>query len=172
MQRGLLFSALTLTFSLLWGCGYHLPGRGANLPADVRTVHVEYFTNATFEPFLENFTTNAVIERFARSRAVDLFKVAEGADALLTGVVRSYSTTPISYDRNDRILEFRSAMTVEAALRRTANGEVLWKGSVTWTEDYLANVDKNIQEDNEAAAIRVISQRIADNIFYRISEDF
>jgi outer membrane lipopolysaccharide assembly protein LptE/RlpB len=164
---GLLFAAL-----LLGGCGYHLPGRGAGLPAEVQTLYIELFSNRTTEPFLENRITDRVTDRFARKRSLRLVEKRDRADAILTGVVTSYLTTPISYDRRDVITEYRSTMTIAVTLRQTADDRVLWKGSVDWSEEYPASLDKSVQEDNEAAAIAGIVDRLSQELYFRIMENF
>lgn len=169
MRRlGLLLAAVLL----LGGCGYHLPGRGENLPPEVQTLHIELFGNRTTEPFLENRITDSVTDRFARKRTLRLVEKGERADAVLSGVVAAYRTTPISYDRNDVITEYRSTMSIAATLRQTADDRVLWKGSVDWSEEYPASLDKSAQEDNEAAAIVVIVDRLAQELYSRIMENF
>lgn len=158
---------------LLGGCGYHLAGRGNRLPADVRTLHIGMFSNGTYEPFLENIITNAVTDKFVEGRQLQLVEKPAEADALLTGRVVAYSTDPISYDRNDAILEYRSRMTVRATLRRGRDHKILWKGDVSWSREYRANrMDMAAQQDNEAAAIREIGDRLAAELYSRILDNF
>jgi outer membrane lipopolysaccharide assembly protein LptE/RlpB len=170
MMRRLVF--LFGTLLLLWGCGYHLPGQGGTLPPEIETLHIELFSNRTSEPFLENQVTDFVTDQFARRRMLRLVEDPAQADAVLTGSVTAYSAVPVSYDRNDRITEYRSTMEISATLRRADVGEVLWKGNVSWTEEYPASLDKMAQEDEEAAAIEVISERLAEELYFRITENF
>jgi outer membrane lipopolysaccharide assembly protein LptE/RlpB len=168
MRRSWFFCLLLLSIA---GCGYHLPGRG-DLPAEIRTVYVDYFSNATLEPFLEREVTTSVIDRLARSRLLDMAAQRQGADAVLSGAIVSYGTTPVSYDRNDIVQEFRAAMTLQATLRDAVDGRVLWRGNVTWSEDFPAAADKAMQYSQEAAARQVISDRIAGELLVRIAEGF
>lgn len=167
MRTGL----LCLSMLLLTACGYHLPGRGS-LPADIRTVHVEYFGNATLEPFLEREVTTAVVDRLARSRLLDIAPQPASADAVLSGAVVSYATTPASYDRNDIVQEFRATITIQATLRSTVDDRVLWRGKVSWNENYWASTEKTIQYSRELAARQIISDRVAAELLVRIAEDF
>lgn len=158
---------------LLGGCGYHLAGRGNMLPPDVRTLYVGMFSNGTYEPFLENVVTNAVTDKFVEGRQLRLVEDPAQADAVLTGKVVAYATDPISYDRNDAILEYRSRMKVRATLRRRAGGKILWQGDVSWSREYRANrLDMAAQQDNEAAAIREIGDRVAGELYSRILDSF
>lgn len=163
---------LVALLSLLGGCGYHLPGRGNNLPPDVQTLYVEIFANRTTEPFLENRITDLVTQEFARRRSLRLIEDAARADAVLSGTVASYASSSISYGSDDEVTEYRSSMVISAHLRRSADGKTLWKGTLSWTEEYPSSDDKTVQEDNEAAAIEEISARLAEELYFRIVDNF
>ncbi len=169
MRLGVL---LVLVFAVLSGCGYHLPGQGSDLPGNIRTLYIELFTNQTFEPSLENLVTNDLSEQFARKRSLRLVEDPSRADAVLSGAIAGYSTAAASYDRTDRITEYRATMKVSAVLRRFRDDKILWKGTVSWSEEYPADLDKAAQEDNEAAAIERISERVAEELFFRITDNF
>jgi len=156
----------------LFACGYHFTGNGKNLYPEVHSLHIELFSNRTVEPFLENRITTSVIDRFARKRPEQVAGDRAGAEAVLTGTVTEYRTDPISYDRNDVITEYRSTMAISATLRQTSDDRVLWKGSLAWSEEYPASLDKAVQEDNEAAAIAIIAERLAQELYFRITENF
>ncbi|OEU73366.1 MAG: hypothetical protein BA874_08585 [Desulfuromonadales bacterium C00003068] len=157
---------------VLSACGYRLQGRSDALPGDVRSLYIELFSNDSYEPYLENSVTNEVVGRFARHDRLELVEDASQAEGILGGRIVGYSNSALSYDQDDRIAEYRSKMTVKAVLRRVDNGEVLWKGSVVWSEDYPVSSDKVVQDDREQAAIKEISQRLADEIFSHMIDNF
>ncbi len=163
---------LGLLALLLCSCGYRLQGRSDGLPGGVRSLHVELFRNATYEPFVENAVTNEMVQRFARHASLEIVERSARAEAVLGGRIIEYSNRSLSYDRDDNIAEYRSQMTVEAVLCRTDNGAVLWKGRVAWQEDYTASSDKAVQDDREQAAIQVVSRRLADELFSRLLDNF
>jgi outer membrane lipopolysaccharide assembly protein LptE/RlpB len=170
MRRfGVLFGILVFS---LGGCGYHLAGRGKVLPANVHSLYIQIFANRTYKSFLEDEVTNAVTEQFVLGTHLRLVENPAGADAILSGEVTAYTSRPIAYDRNDNILQYRASMTVSAVLKRAEDEKVLWKGNVTWTEAYSANQNKSIQYDNESAAIAVISERNAQELYFRIMDNF
>jgi len=164
--------AIVLLSLLLAACGYRLQGRDDALPGEVRYVYVELLGNATYEPFLENGMTNALIDRLARSPAVELVEQPDLADALLTGTVLRYDNDALSYAGDDDIVEYRVRMTVETVLRRAENAQVLWKGQASWTEDYLASVNKTAEDDREEAAVGEIDRRLADELYGRLVDGF
>jgi outer membrane lipopolysaccharide assembly protein LptE/RlpB len=153
-------------------CGYHFPGDGAGPSAQVQTLYVGGIVNRTTEPFIETAVANAIIEAFSRRRGIRPIEDEDRAEALLTGAVTAYSSTPISYDRLDQIVEYRSSMTLEVTLQKQSDGRTLWKGAVSWSEEYLANSDKTLQEDNEAQAIASISDRLAEELHVRVMDNF
>lgn len=163
---------LMISLVLLGGCGYHLPGQVNSLPDDVQTVYIEAFANRTLEPFLENRVANSVITEFARSDFLSIREDRKQADAILSGTVIRYSLSVVAYDAEDEIAEYRSTMLVEASLRRQDTGRVLWKGTLEWSDEFLSDLDKSVQEDNEARAIEEISERIAEQLHARILDDF
>lgn len=157
---------------LLSGCGYRLQGRSDALPGDVRSLYVELFRNDSYEPYLENSITNEVVGRFARHDRLEIVEQPAQAEGILGGRIVGYSNSALSYDSDDNIAEYRSKMTVEGVLRRVDNGEVLWKGTVAWQEDYPVSSDKTLQDDREQLAILEISQRLADELFSHMIDNF
>lgn len=156
----------------LCACGYHLQGQGNALPDDIRSVRIELFKNGTKEPFIDNRVTNEVVSKFARAGVLEVVENPDFADAVLSGRVIAYSSSALSYDERDRIVEYRSKMNVEATLRRRDTGRVLWKGTVSWTEEYPTDATLAVREDNEARAIEVLSRRIAEQLHSRVLEAF
>ena len=68
--------------------------------------------------------------------------------------------------------EYRATMKVSAELRRVDDGKILWKGTVSWSEEYPADLDKAAQQDNEDAANDRVSKRVAEALFFRITDNF
>lgn len=153
-------------------CGYHLPGRGDNLPDDIQSVFIEPFTNKTTEPFIENQLTNEVRDQFSRRRTLDVVSNSDDADAILSGVVRSYRARSVSYDKNDDITEYRVTMTVVAMLARASGEEVLWQGTVSWHEEFFASDDRAEQDYRESEAQDEVSRRLAQEVYNRLTDNF
>jgi len=157
---------------LVSACGYHFRGEGDSLPGSVHRVYIEMIDNRTTEPFLENRLTNAVSRRFARKREVDVTAQRTTAEAILSGRITGYATSPISYDRNDDVVEYRSTMKTAFTLSRARDGKTLWKGTLSWSEEYFADADKSVQDDRESAAVISISDRLSDELLSHLLENF
>ncbi len=156
----------------LLGCGYHFPGKGGSLPGEVEKLYIPLFVNRTAEPQLETLLSNDVSEVFGRNGNISLVDEQKQAEAILEGVITSYSTRAISYDKNDDISEYRATLVVDAKLSQVADGRLLWQGTVVWDDEYPAADDKNVQEDLEREAIEEISLRIAEELLSRLLDDF
>lgn len=170
-MRSLGALVMTLVLLLPAGCGYHRAGSGDNL-GGIGTLHITLFENQTFEPFVENAVTNAVTERFLRTRRWRLVENPATADGVFSGEVSVFQTVPVSFDRNDNVLEYRAEMTATAVLRANPEGQVLWKGSASWSEEYPGSLDKGQQEDYKRQAIRDIADRLAEELYFRLTDNF
>ena len=105
------------------GCGYTV---GSTLPGRYHTIHVPPARNSIKEYDLQAPLTNALIRKFTvdrRLRVVD----AERADLQLETDIRGYSLAPISYDDQDRVVEFRVTIVAAARLTDVSTGEQLWR---------------------------------------------
>ncbi|MDX2493777.1 MAG: LPS assembly lipoprotein LptE [Desulfuromusa sp.] len=168
-MRFLLFFVL---ISCLSGCGYHFPGQSGALPEGVEKLFIPLFINKTAEPQLENKMTSRVSEVFSRNSKISQVEKTEYAEAVLLGTIRDYKTRALSYNSNDDIGEFRSTMIVDVVLQQADTERSLWQRTVSWSDEYSANDDKNLQEDLEQQAIDEITLRLAEEIFYQLLDDF
>ncbi|OHB33119.1 MAG: hypothetical protein A2X84_01000 [Desulfuromonadaceae bacterium GWC2_58_13] len=164
------FLALFLIPLALLGCGYTPVALGPGI--GVKTLFIEPMDNRTAEPFLDSLVTNSLMARFGRDSRLTLVKNRKDAEAILTGTVTSYSRTAVSYDRTDNIQEYRSIMKVSASLRRVSDGKILWKNNVSWTEESMNSSDRAVQEDQETAAIQTICERLAEQVYNRMQDNF
>jgi outer membrane lipopolysaccharide assembly protein LptE/RlpB len=164
------FLALFLIPLTLFGCGYTPVTLGPGI--GVKTLFIEPLDNRTAEPFLDSQLTNSLRERFGRDRRLTLVNTRKDAEAILSGSVSSYNRKAVSYDRTDTISEYRSTMTVMASLRRVADGKILWKDNVVWSEESMNSNDRSVQEDYETIAIQEITERLAEQLYNRLQENF
>ena len=173
MQRALFWIPLLLWLLVAGGCGYRLAGgEGDRLPEGVRVLYIPLFENRTKEPFLENLVSEAVIRRSSRALGARVAEDPKGAEAILSGTISSYSNHVTAYAGDDKITEYRSAIGCQAQLRSTVDNRVLWKGSASWRQEYRASLDRGQEESGETLAQEEISQRLADELFARVTENF
>ena len=158
--------------ALLCGCGYHFGGETDQLPGGVRHLYVTLFDNQTQEAFLENMVTNRVIEKFARTGKIHIVEDKNAADGVLSGIISNYDRNAVTYNQSDTIIEYRSRIQCAAELRRVEDNSVLWKGTVSWDDEFMATVDREITEDLEAVTQEAIAKRLADELYARLTENF
>lgn len=108
-------------------CGYRFAGKGDKFPKDVRTVFVESFINKSREIGIEAEITSALRSELFRQGQLRVVDRAEQADAILSGVVRSWDRRVASVNRKDEVLQFETTLVVDVSLRRRAPDEILWR---------------------------------------------
>lgn len=179
------------------GCGYRLTADPAlSSPIAGKKVAVPVFANKSYRANLGAFLTWSLVEEFARRSGGRVTK-EDDADLVLSGTVVSYAGTPLSYTAYDRVAEYKATVTVEATLVEKATRAVVWKGTVSWSQSYpvrtravkhqhalighkilfpnistAVRTNVALQQDSEEAALREICDKVAQQIYERISQGF
>ncbi len=162
-----------IVFALLMfssACGYRFAGSGS-FPAGIKSVRISILENRTSETGMENIITNDLIYEVTRDKKVALTSM-DKADALLSGVIKSMSIETISRTGTHSSLERRVTVTVDLKLTGP-NGGVIWSArGVSANEAYDVMSDKLATEQNRRDAISVLSKRLAEKAYNRITADF
>ena len=169
---GKLFGIAIFCLAAVWGCGYRFAGQGG-FPQGVEKIFIEVFENRTNKTGIERIVTNQVVFEFTRQRQKSLANSAENADATLKGVIRTIRTQTIARVGTEVASEREVVMTVDLRLIKDG-GEVVWavKGI---TDRQAYNVDENSKlatDQNENLAIAILSERMSERIFSRLTSDF
>lgn len=152
------------------GCGYRFAG-GGTLPGDVTKVAVSILENKTGETGIENILTNDIINEFTRRGNVEVTD-RQSAQAVLSGVIQSARSTSVS-----NVSAYTTAeeeVTVRVDLKLTnAEGELIWSAKgIEAAEDYIVSSEKVRTEQNKKSAIVELSERLAQRIYYRLTDQF
>jgi len=143
------------------------------MPENVESLYIPLMANKTSEPRIENSLSSDVIRVFTRSGKVNVVEQRSSADAILDGTIVKYTNRAISYDSNDDISQYRSAMIVDVELvRNDIEKQVLWSKTVTWSTDYSASDNKAEQEDREGQAIDELNSRLAEELYDQLMNSF
>jgi lipopolysaccharide assembly LptE-like protein len=110
------------------GCGYQFVGESSLLPADARTVYVDPFVNRSREIGIDKELTTALRGEFYRRQQLKVVDYSEQADVIVSGVIRSLESAVASVNRNDEVLQYETALTLDLTLRRRQPNEILWRG--------------------------------------------
>ena len=100
-----------LSCCLFTGCGIYTFS-GASIPAEAKTVSVQYFPNNAqlVNPLLSNALTNALNDMFVNQTTLQ--SVAQNGDLALEGEITGYSTAPIAITGNQTAAMNRLTVTV------------------------------------------------------------
>ena len=120
---------------LMAGCGYSFAGRSEAFPNDIRTVYIEPFINQTRTVGLEKELTSALRSEFYRRGQLRVVDTLDQADGIVAGVVRSFDSHVASVNRYDEVLQYETAMVVDASLRRREPNEIIWRTQGTRLTD-------------------------------------
>jgi len=165
---------------LVSSCGYHISGTGGIVPAGVRTISVPVFLNATNEPYVDVEVTQAVVEEFMTDGRLKVVGLEE-AELALRGKVVKYEVTPLSYNPQAYVQQYRVHIVVDASLKDLRSKKILWqeKGiQSSFISDYTVSFDATGRADIRGtrvakdAAIKQASQDIAWTLRSRVLEGF
>lgn len=163
-MRGGLLTILVLLF----GCGYQFSGAGS-LRGGVQHLFIPVLDNRTTETGLETIFTSNLRSEFIR---YNRFAAQDAADAVLSGTIRSLRVRTVSRKTEHSSLERRVTVSVDFKLA-DREGKVSW--SVTGlqeSETYRVESNSQATEANKRAAISLIAKRLAETIYYRLTENF
>jgi hypothetical protein len=140
-------------------------------PNGVERVTMGGFKNRSGETGVEGIITNDIVYEFTRN-GKKIFYGGETADAVLSGSVLGVSTQSVSRKSIHSVVERR--VVVSISLRLTdLKGAVIWQASkLTENEEYAVSSDKGTTEMNKREAILTLSKRLAEKVYYRMTDDF
>jgi len=118
------------------GCGYGL-AEGTNLPPTARTISIRLFRNHSREPGLEVRLRQAVEDEFRRRGRLKV--VDKGADLVLSGDIRTFTSIPVAADTADAALQYQAVMEIAIRLVERTSGKVIYRTrGFTQTQDFGA----------------------------------
>lgn len=168
----LLFTVCCSLLTVSTGCGYHIAGKGGSMPGNVSTISIPFLKNHVQKPDIETIFTTALINEFVKSGIAKV--VDENAEAILNGAVIGYNLTPVSFNSNDVIQEYRLTIKLEINLVRKSDGKVLWEDkNITDYEDFKVNTaDINATKTADLDAVKKMAGDTARLIKERMLERF
>ncbi len=161
-----------LSVLLLTACGYHFAGSGS-FPAGVSRVFITILENRSAETGAESIFTNDLIYEFTRNRKESLVQERSSADAILTGAIVSLSVENISRSSVSTAVERRVTGTLNLRLE-SSDGRILWSsGNIVERQAYaVVNGNKTATDQNKSDAIAVVSSKLAESAFNRLTDNF
>ncbi len=126
--------ALMMSIAMFFGeagCGYQFAGQSPLFSKDIHTIYVEPFINRSRDVGLDQEFTSAVRSEFYRLGPLKVVDQLEQADAIVSGVIRSFDSHVASTNRKDEVLQYESVMVLDLSLRRREPNEILWRAQGT-----------------------------------------
>lgn len=161
-----------LLVPMVLACGYHLMGKGGEFPGGVTTLAISSLENKTPEPNLDTIFVSAFRREFISRRELEIVS-SDKAQASLQGAIRSFTTHSLAYDEEGRVKEHRITIILDLLLMHQGNGEILWRGEgIKRSEEYKASSDVMVNEGRKNRAIRKIAADLAEEVYFRIKEEF
>ena len=173
--EGILFSTIKTSFLVLFvgfmacACGYRFAGSG-KLPGQTKTVFVDVLENRSAETGIENIFTADLRYEFIRNQ---MGANREAAEGVLSGVIKSLWVETVSRRGENTSQERRVAASLDLRLK-DRKGKIIWTAeNLSVSEAYtVIAADKTAGDSNKRAAIVKLSKRLAENIYYRLTDDF
>jgi outer membrane lipopolysaccharide assembly protein LptE/RlpB len=167
---GLMTACIFCLFMAVASCGYKFSG-GASLPGDARSLAVKTFINKTGEIGIEAVITNDILYELTRTAGA-AFADEDNADAVLTGTIRSARRSNISHRTAHSTAERRITVVVDVQLS-SPDGKTLWAlNGISASEEYAVASDNMVTEQNKKSAVSRLSKRLAQRIYYQMTDDF
>jgi outer membrane lipopolysaccharide assembly protein LptE/RlpB len=173
-SRAAALLALALSVAVLpaAGCGYRLRGTGSSLPPSIKTVSVPVFRNMTTRYELDVKLTRAVIDELVARGRVAVAADPAGADAVLEGVITSFSARPIGFSGQGQADRYNITVTASVALKDRAGETTLFSNpSFVYNQEYPVPVGRDF-ESVQSEAIDRIAERFARSLVVSILEGF
>jgi hypothetical protein len=160
------FAVLSLAVTSGSGCGYALAGRGSFLPEYIRIVGIPQLANqSTFFQVEQTLTEKLRTEFIGRGRYTVIAN-PEGADAVVTGIVRSITVTPVGFTEQQLASRYQFTLTMSVEFTDSRTSKVLWSNAgLVFREEYELGIRSNVEVD----AATFLSQERSS--FDRISDD-
>jgi outer membrane lipopolysaccharide assembly protein LptE/RlpB len=172
MKTITLVIAIVILVPAIFGCGYHIMGKGGEFPEGITSLAIIPLENMTKEPNLTSIFTSALRREFIFRREVEIVP-EERAEASLQGSIDSINIVSTAYDSTGRASEYDITITLDARLVRRGTNAILWKGDkIPGTWHYKASFDVMVNEANKNAAIQKIATDLAEKTYIMIKERF
>ncbi|MCX5881076.1 MAG: LPS assembly lipoprotein LptE [Deltaproteobacteria bacterium] len=155
---------------VLWGCSYRFSGTGS-LPSGVTRIYVSVIENKTSEAGIERYITDDLITEFILRRK-DVLSRQEEAEGILSGSIDSIQNTTIAHSSQSISTQRRVILGITLKLV-DQKGKIIWAvNGINANQAYNVTDDKTLTEQNKKTAIQILSKRLAEKVFNRLTDDF
>jgi outer membrane lipopolysaccharide assembly protein LptE/RlpB len=157
----------------LAGCGYHVAGVTNLLPAEIHTIAVVPWGNASMQYKLADYLAEAVSREMTTRTRYRIIADPAKADAVLSGsVVNLFSGATVADPISNRSTGAQLFVQVQVRLM-DKNGKILFeRPNVEFRERYEISVDPKQYFDESGAALARLSRDVARTVVSAVLENF
>ena len=176
MAVGLAFriSMVVLLFSMLAGCGYHVAGRGSQLPAEWKTLAVPALENKTTRYRIEQRLTEALVRELLARTKFRVVPEESSADAVLRGEVTRVETSAVLFDAaTGRATAMVVTVQLKVRLTDRATGKVHYQNdNFVFREQYEVSTDVSSFFEEQQPALDRLARDFAARLVSALLENF
>lgn len=146
---------------VLCSCGIY-SFTGASIPAEAKTVSVQYFPNNAdlVQPMLSSTITNTLRDYFMNQTTLN--EVPQNGDLSIEGEIIGYSTAPTAITGNQTAALNRLTITVNVRFFNKYDENKNFEQRFSQYEDYPSNMDLNSVQET---LIETICEKLCEDIF-------
>lgn len=169
-----LLSTVYCLLFFLAACGYHVAGRGALLPPDVKTIAVPAFKNQSPTFRIEQQLTSAVTREFLERTRFRVTPNPDGADAVLKGTVKDVRAGVITFDLDTgRATSMQIQVTADVTLEDLHSHKILFSNAnYVFREQYQVSQSPSTLFEEDKPALDRLSRDLARTLVTAILENF
>ena len=173
------FVALVASMLFSSGCGYSLAGRGNFLPDYVAVIAIPTFENRSDQIEVEELFTLKVVEEFNSRGKYKIQAEEAGADAVMHGIVLSFTSAPSVLEGGGNPDDANQAATYTVVVRAQVEfldlvqNDVIWSSnSFQFRDDYEIGEDPEEFFDQEGLTLQRLAEEFAKSLVSSILEAF
>jgi outer membrane lipopolysaccharide assembly protein LptE/RlpB len=167
-------AALFLVILLASSCGYHVAGRGNNLPVEWKTIAVPALANRTTTYRIEQRLTDAVIHEMLARTHYRIVPEEKNADAALRGEVTSIETSALLFDTTtNRATSMLVTVRVAVHLVDLNSHKTIYENNdFLFREEYAISTDVPSFFEEQGPALSRLSRDFAGALVSALLENF
>jgi hypothetical protein len=156
--------------SVLCGCSYRFSGTGS-FPSGINRIYVSVIENKTSETGIEKYITDDLINEIILRRKEALSR-QEDAEGVIFGSIEYIRDTTVAHSSQSKTTQRRVVLGVDLKMK-DQNGKIVWAvNGINANEAYKVSDDKTLTDQNKKTAIQILSKRLAEKIYNRLTDDF
>lgn len=156
------------------GCGYHVSGRSAILPVNIKTIAVLPLENRTNQYRIEQRLTAALVREFLSRTPYRIVPDSRQADAILHGRITSLESNAVLFDAaTGRATTMLITLRCEVTLEERDTQKILYRNdNFLFRDEYEISTDlKSFFEERDPALDRM-ARTFAARLVAAIVEGF